>query len=138
MMKNTKSIILGICLIFLLPAFQGCKKYEEGPLISFRSKTKRITAIWKITEKTPVGCDSYCSGLTIEFTKDGMYLEKSNDLVVFEGIWKFNDKKTKIGIKYTGDLDFEYFEIVKLKEKEMWLKGEDGNDVLETHYEKQS
>ena len=38
--------------------FSGCKKYKEGPLISFRAVEKRITGTWQITEFTSDGVDS--------------------------------------------------------------------------------
>lgn len=36
-----------LTILFLLP-FSGCKKYEEGPLLSFRSPENRIEGRWDI------------------------------------------------------------------------------------------
>ncbi len=49
--------------LYLIPLvtailFSACKKYKEGPLISFRSVEKRITGTWQITEFTGNGIDS--------------------------------------------------------------------------------
>jgi len=138
-MKNFRNALLTVMILSLLmPVMEGCKKYEEGPLLSFSSKRKRVAGIWKIADRKvggSSGLDSYYSSLTVEFTKDGFYQEKSSTGVEFEGVWIFSKKKTKIGIKYAGDSDYEYFKIIKLKKKEFWLKGEDGDEELEIQYE---
>ena len=138
-MKNFKSALLIVMIATLLmPVLEGCKKYEEGPLISFKSKAKRIAQVWKYTDRTVGGSsklDTYHSSLTVEFTSDGFYQEMSGSNVEFEGEWKFDASKSNIGIKYTGEDEFEFFEIVKLKGKELWLKGEDGDDVVELQFE---
>jgi hypothetical protein len=51
-MKKILYIILSIVI------FLGCKKYEEGPLISFRSVTQRIEGKWRVTEYISNGIDS--------------------------------------------------------------------------------
>lgn len=137
-MKKIKSTLLIVLAVsVLMPVLEGCKKYEEGPMISFKSKTKRLAQVWTISDRMVDGAselDSYHSSLTVEFTADGFYQEKSGSTIEFEGQWIFNDSKKKIGIKYTGETEYEYFEIVKLKGKELWLKGEDGTSVVETQY----
>lgn len=46
-MRKLLQILL--ILVFISPAFfSGCKKYEEGPFISFRSKKERIANTWKM------------------------------------------------------------------------------------------
>jgi len=139
-MKNFKNALLIVMIASLLmPVMEGCKKYEEGPMISFKSKKARISGIWKITDRKVAGTSvpqTYYSDLTVEFTQDGFYQEKSAaDGIQFEGQWQLNGNKTKIGIRYDGETEYEYFKIVKLKGKEFWLKGEDGDDELEIQYE---
>lgn len=39
---------LKLLLLLLIITFSGCKKYEEGPTISFRSKKSRIVGNWNV------------------------------------------------------------------------------------------
>ena len=48
-----RSIIIVITILF-----SGCRKYEEGPLISFRSVVHRIEGNWQVTEYISNGIDS--------------------------------------------------------------------------------
>lgn len=55
-----KSRILMPFAIFALVvtfALSGCKKYEEGPTVSFRTKRDRITNLWKFENVTYDGQD---------------------------------------------------------------------------------
>ena len=46
---KTKSFI---SIIIVLLIFLGCSKYEDGPLISFRSKEKRLINTWEVKSIT--------------------------------------------------------------------------------------
>ena len=62
-MKKTilKSILFStICLV----AFQGCKKGENDPALSLKSRNARITGTWKLTAKTTESTDTYTMGGT--------------------------------------------------------------------------
>jgi hypothetical protein len=39
-----KFIYIYLIFVFLF----SCKKYEDGPLVSFRTKKTRITGVWKL------------------------------------------------------------------------------------------
>ncbi len=54
-MKKIKFILSGIIAVIIL---SSCRKYEEGPLISFRSSARRIVGTWKITHYYVNGTDS--------------------------------------------------------------------------------
>ena len=49
---------LFIILFVTTIVFSGCKKYKEGPLISFRTVTMRIMGTWQVTEYISNGVDS--------------------------------------------------------------------------------
>jgi hypothetical protein len=50
---NSSSLALILTLIFSLTLFfTGCKKYDEGPLLSFRSAYNRIEGYWSIEKYT--------------------------------------------------------------------------------------
>ena len=52
-----KKIILSIALLLIVFTF-SCKKYPEGPLISFRTPFARIIGNWQMTEYISNGIDS--------------------------------------------------------------------------------
>jgi len=43
-----KIIIIALSLLLIVP--EGCKKYEDGPWISFRSKKNRLIGLWHVEE----------------------------------------------------------------------------------------
>ncbi len=53
--KSIKFILSGSIAVSIL---SSCRKYEEGPLISFRSSARRIVGTWKITHYYVNGTDS--------------------------------------------------------------------------------
>lgn len=99
----------------------GCKKYDEGPALSLKSKKSRVANKWKIEKATDLedGTDITAdyAGEIWEFTKDGDYKENGN----LKGTWVFSSDKEELIITKTGD-NPKTFKILKLKEKEMWLE----------------
>lgn len=110
--------------IFGLVLLTGCKKYEEGPGLSLRSKKARVANLWKVDYaydfKDSVIITSDFAGETWEFSKDGNFIERENGTVDKTGSWEFVSDKEQIKIKFS--LSTDTYVIVKLKEKEMWLK----------------
>ncbi|MBL4715147.1 MAG: hypothetical protein COC01_08705 [Bacteroidetes bacterium] len=130
-MKNLKKVsVLAILGVFTLTSMTGCKKYEEGPAVSLKSKKSRVTNEWKIDyaydlDDAEVITDDFL-GETWVFSKDGTFTEKDNGTIDKVGTWEFiSDKKIiQISIDGTGSSTDEYT-ILKLKSKEMWLKDKD-------------
>jgi hypothetical protein len=80
-MKKTILIILVLATVV-----GGCKKYEEGPCISFRSVTNRLYGEYEITSYTINGEDSlslYCDSLKNHLE---IYFDKA-DLDINLNIW---------------------------------------------------
>ncbi|NBU04155.1 MAG: hypothetical protein EBT60_07625 [Bacteroidetes bacterium] len=73
-MKN-KIIYFIILAVGLSVTQSGCKKYEDGPAISFRSSTARLTNHWKISKVTSNANDITLqfSGHEWEILKDGNF-----------------------------------------------------------------
>ena len=133
----------------IMPAFQGCEKYEDGPTISLAFKKSRVANTWKVentyTNGTVDQCDALCQdfrdNITVEYTKDGKVISKykfGNASIETPGEWQFNDDKTQIGVKMEGETTYEYSTILRLTSKEMWT--EDTTSIVgvtirfETHY----
>ena len=121
-----KILALAILLSFALMTSTSCKKYEEGPLISLKTKSARLTRSWKLDKAEQNGVDvtNAFPELKQTFNDDGTYLG-SNNGVPFTGTWEFDGDKENILIKYTGASDTESWKIIRLKSKELWLD----NDV---------
>ena len=74
MQNKNLQIVLALGLLILL-GFSGCRKYQEGPLLSIRTVKKRLEGNYALTEFTVNGVNrtqelindpGYCPGLTIE------------------------------------------------------------------------
>jgi len=140
-MKHFPKIIF---LIFFLSVFcDSCKKYEDGPAFSIRSKKERISNVWKVeyysengTDKTDYFNSTFANTL-IAINKDKSYFlsYKFNNVVdyVESGNWKFNSNKTFIILyKTSPGTDTTDMKIKRLKEDELWLL--DGNSILKEYH----
>jgi hypothetical protein len=123
-MKAIKQTLAWSLLILVVAT--GCKKYEEGPGFSLRSKTARVANDWKIVyandyRDTLIVTESYI-GETWEFAKDGNFIERDNGSVK-NGKWSFISDKDSLQV--TEGTNIDTYLILKLKENEMWLKDKD-------------
>jgi hypothetical protein len=111
----------------------SCKKYEEGPQISFISDINRISKAWALVSETS-------SGTTTSYT-----LEESPESTTFStdstgeatytilGIstslpftWEFVGD-TQLTMTYSGLSGSTTLTIIKLSTKELWLRENDGD-----------
>lgn len=129
----------------LIPAFilvlsvSSCSKYEDGPAISLRTKNERVANTWKIeqamrnNQDVTADYDQY----VLTMTKDGdARLEAiySSGQFTFQfetdGTWKFDDSKEILILDFeNNDADASY-QILKLKEDELWIREQGGEDEL--------
>lgn len=115
----------------------SCKKYEDGPLISLRSKTERIANTWQIEKAIEDGED-----ITDQYDQYELQLFSDGDArlvaiytladFTFEyetnGTWDFSDDKEELELDMENDDADKTYQILRLKEKELWLR-EKGEDV---------
>jgi hypothetical protein len=134
--------------IFLLFIFLACKKYEEGPGLSFRSKTKRLANHWKPEKKLVNGDEDLLTdeeqNTVFIFDESGIYIKRIPNgpyYISYEGTWEFKEKKEKLrtylSYTYFGDPVIEdiTWEILRLKEKELWLEYiNSNNDKIEYRF----
>lgn len=126
-------ILLGFALIF---GTTSCKKYQEGPAISFRSKKARVANTWVVEKSIVDGKEestSPLSGFVFEFTKDGKYNFTADETSYDKGTWDFGDKKETI-VMTNENGDKNTATILKLKNKELWTKETISGVTFETHY----
>ena len=134
---NTRIFVSLIMALLLSFSFMGCKKYDEGPLISFIPKDERVANTWIVEKAFDDGND-----VTGNFDEYTLTLTEDNDAQLVanytilgvefefdtEGTWSFEDKKERIKMDFENDAADATYEILKLKEKELWLR-EVGDDL---------
>jgi hypothetical protein len=127
-----------IALLVLLGMVAGCR-YEDGPLISLRSKESRIVGGKKIILYEVDGIDSTgyfesaFSNTTYDSTGFQWLSENENSQVFctagcFTGYWEFQQDKKTIFVRLpsptTGGFSFPdgIWEILKLTKRDFWIK----------------
>jgi hypothetical protein len=139
-----KKLIL--ILIVIAAITEGCKKYEDGPWISFRSPIKRLYGVYTLTKYTVNGEDSLSLfndslSLTFDFYYNdidyinscliGSFRNDGKFTVIYMH-WKLiNDDKilnvyetlgSTVGTGPFGDNKIADWKILKLRNKEIWMK----------------
>ena len=123
-----------VCLLILASMIAGCKKYEDGPSISFASKKSRIEGKWEI-EKVFINGTEDTSHLNskpeIKFTKDGSFTYSSvnpytSAVNVYDGNWEFKDQKKQLLLSlnngYNGETTYQLWTITLLKKDKIHLE----------------
>ena len=103
----------------------SCKKYEQGPSISFLSKKKRLVKVWRV--ENVFNPDNivqvYDFEGTIEFKEDKTYREITPDYTLL-GDWDFSPNKEHVNVYNPGLISFR---ILKLEKNNLWLIDEVAN-----------
>jgi len=137
-MKRIASVLFFAFVILI--SISSCRKYEEGPNVSLRTKKARITNNWKyesaLVNGVEVSLDPYYAKQKHYFYRDGKYIQTIIDPITLEarnlqGNWTLydNDKKIAITVKVPpANLDSTMdYNILKLFEKQMWLRTTDNS-----------
>ena len=133
-MKKTIITLTLISAIFLIPATQSCQKYEEGPMVSLRSKTERVANTWAVDNYKINGKD-YTSLLTnyIEtYSMKGAY-NYTWGIIHGSGSWIFQKNFEEIKVTNSDSSDYKVLSILKLEENSFWYSYTDGGDKHELH-----
>jgi hypothetical protein len=138
-MRNySKFLLIALVIAIVLPS---CKKYEEGPAVSLRSKKARLVYTWQVVQVLKDGVDITTSyqtnrpNLVVEFKENGdltqTYTNPNDSTVVATSKWEFN--KGKSGVNITAYGVTVLATILKLKNDELWTKTSLTN-IEEIHY----
>jgi hypothetical protein len=138
--KSTLKTVLVLCMsVFVLAS---CSKYDEGPAVSLRTKKARLCNSWQISSAYQNGADktaefnTVLAGYLLNIKKDDTYTLSYSPLsagtVTDNGSWKFNDDKTHV-IFTDSDGESSDYTILRLKEKELWVKFMEDGDEWEAH-----
>lgn len=133
---TTKNILFIILIIGA--SLTSCKKYEDGPAFSLRSKTARVANTWKVESYTINGTDYTSTFKNINYTetydKDGNFSYNSS-AGNGSGKWEFQSDNEQIKRSGISGQSTESLFILRLKESEFWYYYLDGNDRHEFHLE---
>ena len=132
-------------LLIALPllVLASCNKYEDGPAFSLRTKTQRLSNNWQVSSAYQNGTDKTSefnvvfAGYLLDIRKDNTYTLSFSPLsagtVTDSGTWEFNSDQTHV-ILTNSDGEQQDYTILRLKEKELWVRfHDDNNDEWEVH-----
>lgn len=145
--KNRLVILLSVSLLF---SVSSCKYYDEGPGFSLRSRLTRIANDWaasKILEDNKDVTSDYKTlyvNYLLSLKKDKTYrlsYRLFNITDYFEtGTWDCSSDDKELILKKNGGTNnnnngvANTWQIIMLKDKEMWVKQkQSGGEVLELH-----
>ncbi len=142
-MKKAHVVLLAATIVGIT-VLESCKKYEEGPTISFRSRKERVANTWKV-EKYMVGGNDQTTSFNntnpnykIKLEKDGVAQLSYSAFglnTTIDGTWDLITNDEELQTKFGNTTATST--ILKLKEKELWLvdKGDanDPSDDAEMH-----
>lgn len=116
-----------IYLVLILLALTGCKKYEEGPAISLRSKEARLCQEWKTDNYLQNG-ESYIFFVEQywNINKDGTMemttIYDENDEATDTYSWRWVDNKESIEIQFSVEKKNHAFYPLKSTKTNEWIK----------------
>lgn len=123
-----------VIVLFFIVLFTACK-YDEGPIISFRTYEKRISGNWEI-EYAAVSGTEVALPVNKTLSLESGYTFRNNSPIVSRtlGIWSFNGSYTSVVFYNNTSLDTLYneYQITKLRYKMLWII----NDPYEYHLRK--
>jgi len=131
---KTKLVTLILFAGLVMFGLQSCKKYEDGALINFQSRTERVANTWKV-DNYKVNENDYTSlvtDYTETFTKSGDY-SYSWGALSGTGTWAFQNNDEEVQLTGISNQNSHTLVILKLEEKAFWYYYMDGNDKKEFH-----
>lgn len=133
-------MIIGIIAVLI---FTECKKYQDGPLISFRSRKSRVEGKWKYDKILLNGVDKTSEYLNaqVEFASDGTYTNIKYMPGVAgplenKGVWVLANNDLSVDMTFTGAFGgttIQRWNILKLKNSELWLEYMGYDSKIEWH-----
>lgn len=130
-MKKYIYIYIVTILVVQVLFFSSCNKYEEGPKISLLTKKARLTGDWELNsyslQNNVLIYTHKEEHSRIIIKKDGtgihnVFYTEITDEAKFN--WNFSNKKENLTFEYLNTIHpiIQDYEIVKLTNKELWLK----------------
>lgn len=128
-MKTTHLLIIMLTSVVLF----SCKKYDDGPVLSLRTKKSRIANEWQFDQVVaPNG-----TNITTQFANSGFELSKDGEYIITEGIsaetgqWRFASDKENLVLTPNDNSSATLLMIMRLKEKDFWFSIEETDGIYE-------
>ena len=130
--KNLTLTVFFAALITL--PLESCKKYPDGPSISFRTRTARLCQTWKIDNAKRNGSDytSFVTNYQETYLKSGNYSYMWGNLGG-TGKWAFQNDDKEIFVNGVSQQSSHTLIILRLAENSFWYYYMDGGDKYEFH-----
>jgi hypothetical protein len=140
MVKMSQKLLLAAALVTVLN-FQSCKKYDDGPTFSLKTKKSRLSREWEVVkiydnvgaQIFPYSGSGYSFDISFEFLKDGDFVETANYSYgtysysySYKGTWEFSSSKENLLIELNNSA--EKWKINRLTKKEFWFADTQGNE----------
>lgn len=138
--RKTSMLCLIIAALFISTFETGCKRYENGPVISFKSRSARVENTWQanLFSRNDLDETHLYEYIHMTFTETQLtWTVKLKDVneIVMTASWELASldrqiKLSNITPEITGR-DLLYFDISKLKDDELWLEYIMDNDQFQ-------
>ena len=140
--KNFCCLLLPLFMIITL--YSSCRKYDDGPDISFRSKKNRLFGYWSM-EKWIQNDVEQNAQLKVQhkfgFAKDGTYYYSFTDTLSgstldFTGTWQFRHNKDQLVLGLEdpiNGMEYQVWDIRRLTAKQLWLQTESPGNLVIWH-----
>ncbi len=129
-----KSAILLMMLLLITVSISSCQKYEEGPIISFRTKNQRLSNIWKV-ENYKIDNKDYTSliaSYTETYSNQNAY-NYSWGILNGKGSWAFQNNDKEIKLTGNDEQSNRTLTILKLEENSFWYTYKIDDELHELH-----
>ena len=129
--KASKKLMMAAAVVIMLN-FSSCGKYEDGPSLSLKTKTARLTGSWEVVE---IDGDKVGADIELEFDKDGglqldydysytYYGYTYEYSMKFKGEWEWGSNKESIELDW-DDMEAMEWDILRLSSDELWVEDDD-------------
>ncbi len=132
--NSNKLLIIGLLLAFGF-GLNACRKYEDGPTFSLRSKIERATNNWTAQSISRNSIDEtlFFSAYTLDLASNGSFVwrydlvDDSLGVQEVSGIWEIVSAKEQIRLTYGNpdpdtDQELLFLDIRRLAEDELWVE----------------
>lgn len=119
-MNIMKKLMVVVLFVAIGLGMNSCKKYDEGPMLSFRSKTARLVNVWVVSKvvSSDVDVTDQYKDEVRTFNEDGTYTLEENSTTE-NATWAFDEKKEAIILTEATAGTQEVLNILMLKNKEL-------------------
>jgi hypothetical protein len=125
-------------MIMAVIIFSACKKYPQGPELTFRSATARLENNWKVEKVLKNGVEIITgkTNYTQSFQDNSAYsysYVEDNKTKSGVGKWQFDNNENTLKVDGVSGTSSEDRTILKLKENSFWYTVQEDGEVHEYH-----